>query len=365
MLKYDIGILIVFISLLFKKNTISFYVMLFLFVIASLFNIIKGFEISNLSMLMIAIASLSFIGDYKSTWRKSRFIFILLVMSILTDENNFLTLFLIYLYSLILKNLSLKKYDIRSDFIAIALLSVSLIFYSLATNGLRYDPFLVVNEFYANFFIVGVTLFTLVSTGIFLFNVDDLTKRKPLHEESFITAFPVAISIFIFAKSIIVVQSEIDFKLLNILRVIVVIFVLLDNFIRVFNCITYSSKNKFQLIKSGISFVIASAVVLGEINIVSLYAFFILTLLTSISKNLKSKILKYLIGLLSFFIYIFATTSIVVSMYGKINDIMFYTITATYVVVSYVYLKIISVEYGPKIRSKIQKSDNHTGIIQS
>jgi hypothetical protein len=82
MLKYDIGILIVFISLLFKKNTISFYVMLFLFVIASLFNIIKGFEISNLSMTMIAITCISFVGDYKSTWRKSRFIFILLVSSI-------------------------------------------------------------------------------------------------------------------------------------------------------------------------------------------------------------------------------------------------------------------------------------------
>lgn len=363
MLKYDIGILIVFISLLFKRNTVSFYVMFFLFVIASLFNVIKGFHVSSFSIILITITGLAFLGDYKSTWSKSRFILILLVLSVLTDENNFLTLTLIYFYTLILKNLAFKKLEIRSDFVAIFLLSISLVFYSLSTKGLTCDPYLAVNEFYANFFIIGVTLFTLVSSGIFLFNVEELIKRKPLFEKDFISILPTIVSIFIFYKSIIVVQNEVDYNLLSVLQSLVLIFVVLDNFTRVLSSITNLSRNNYQLIKSGISFVIASIAIIGDINIKSIYAFFILALLSNLFKKLKSNSLKYTLGLISFFVYIFATTLIVESMYDKINNIMYYIITATNVVVSYVFLKIISVEYGYKIRSKIQKPDNHASTI--
>jgi hypothetical protein len=364
MLKFDVGILIVFMSLIFKSRLLSFTTLLALLLSGYYFNLITLSSYTYFNISCVAIVSLSFVFDIKYSWERSRYLLIFLILIMLCSLDNYLSLFLIYIYTIFLKfiNYEEKKNSVV-DVLSMFLFLFLVVFYKLASGQFLFREYVEINEFYINIYFIFLMVFVYINFGGITFYRNNFFKEKDILENSLVNFLPRVICIYLLDISNKVLFEEINYKLISTTSLIFLLFYMFD-------CLKQSAlliakpKTFNGFVMNSLLGLSLIAFLNNAVNITLLMSGIGVILISiKITGRLKRVKGKFIGSIFIFFTYISLDMELLINMYGKINHNLWLILVSFTFLVSYCLLKSITVNYGSKICNQIQKPSNNESVI--
>lgn len=346
-MKFDIAILMLFISMLIKHNILALFltgISIFSIFILGEFQINQHVE---LMIVLISSFSISTIFEERSVSRV-RAILIFFIFAFISNLSDFFNIFLMLNLCLIISEMEIFK-----KFIVNISLALSLVFYKFAFNSFDLIPTLNVVEMNINISFLALVFFILYLLNFFIF-----IEREDTQNDEY-----KIISIYLFSVFIGVCLEDISPTLFNIVQKMILFFIIIDLIKNI--ALTISNNYSISLIiKSYISSLAVLNIMYGYTEFLYFLIFYVCAkLLINLGGHFKKSSLHIVSGFLLFLNLISISSLTITNLYDKIK---IETSVALWILISlniYFFIKLfISNNEPEQIYNKIQKSNNHTGV---